>query len=116
MPIAYTSTSASSSSDFGCGVIQVESNTRLILYDDQAEVILRTRAVDELRERLPRFLDLDRHTGTRIENHNQCNGLVYTGEISYDLGSLVIQHGEVCRLQSSNSSIRMIKYRDIHQH
>ena len=57
--------------DLGCGVIQVESNTRLILYDDQAEVILRIRAVDELRERLPRFLDLDRHTGTRIENHNQ---------------------------------------------
>ena len=56
--------------DFARRIIEVENNTGLVLYHDQAELILRVRAVDELGESLPCFSDFDRHTGTCIENHN----------------------------------------------
>ena len=50
---------------------EMKSHPGLIMNNNQSEIILRIRCVDEFRESLACFLDFRGHARAGIENHNQ---------------------------------------------
>ena len=102
--------------DVALGAIETYDYIWFIANNDQAKFVLWIRRVRQLSKSATRFLNPGSHASAGIKNHNQGYGLVDGGKISYGLGNLIVQDSEICRVQSSNGSARMIQDRNVHQH